>query len=432
MTVQFERRANRPDASGRCSIRLIAYFDGQRLFYATREKCLASEWQTDKQKFRRSMPGFQEANEYLDALAARVQAAYRQLRTSGDAPTPETLKLALAPAAPVQPAKPEPVRLLVALFDEYRTAQSARGMRFNTLKTLNTSRNLVAEFALKLPKELTLAAYDMAMHDRMLGFLRHERKLAQNSIWKVVKHIKAMLAYLNKDRGLPLAVEPKQLKAEWVDVEKVYLSAAELATLGGATLPTGLVRTRDAFLFCCYTGLRYSDLAELREGNLHTWDGARVLRLTQTKTRTSVSIYLTGAASALLDKYRGEGVHLLPVMANQVMNRNLKEITKRAGLRELVETVEVVAGKIIKQQVPKYELVTMHTARHTFATQSLLRGMPVEVLQKVMGHARLQTTLIYAKIVEDFQHQTMRRIWDGESVATAPAAAEVCRVMVAA
>ncbi|MBC8084408.1 MAG: tyrosine-type recombinase/integrase [Hymenobacter sp.] len=87
---------------------------------------------------------------------------------------------------------------------------------------------------------------------------------------------------------------------------------------------------------------------------------------------------------------------------------------------------------MVKQQVPKYEMVTMHTARHTFATQSLLRGMPVEVLQKVMGHARLQTTLIYAKIVEDFQHQTMRRIWDGEPVAAELATAEVCQVMVAA
>ena len=432
MTVQYERRTDRPDANGRCSIHLRAYFDGQRLRLVTREKCLASEWQTDKQKFRRSMSGYQEANEYLQSLAERVQAVYRQLRTSGIEPTPDGLKAALAPPAPVEKPTPEPVRLLVVLFDEYRTAQAARGMRFNTLKTLNTSRNLVAEFAAKLPKGLTLAAYDMAMHDRLLGFLRHDKKLAQNSIWKVVKHIKAMLAYLGKDRGLALAVEPKQLKAEWVDVEKVYLRVAELTALETAKLPAGLVRTRDAFLFCCYTGLRYSDLAELRAGNLHEWSGAQVLRLTQTKTRTSVSIYLTAAAAALLEKYRDEGARLMPVMANQVMNRNLKEITKRAGLRELVEVVATEMGKVVKRQVPKWELVTMHTARHTFATQSLLRGMPVEVLQKVMGHARLQTTLIYAKIVEDFQHQTMRRIWDGEPAVPETAATQVCRVMVAA
>lgn len=58
----------------------------------------------------------------MDSLAARVQAAYRQLRTSGIEPTPEDLKGALAPAAPVEKPKPEPVQMLVVLFDEYRTA----------------------------------------------------------------------------------------------------------------------------------------------------------------------------------------------------------------------------------------------------------------------------------------------------------------------
>jgi site-specific recombinase XerD len=73
----------------------------------------------------------------------------------------------------------------------------------------------------------------------------------------------------------------------------------------------------------------------------------------------------------------------------------------------------------------------MHTARHTFATQSLLRGMPVEVLQKILGHKKIQTTLIYAKIIEDFQHQTMRRIWDGQSGETDSAGArsnQICEV----
>ena len=432
MTVQFERRTDRPDAAGRCTIHLRAYFDGQRLRLVTREKCLASEWQTDKQKFRRSKPGFQEANEYLDSLAARVQAAYRQLRTSGIEPTPEDLKAALAPAAPVEKPKAAPVLPLIELFDEYRLALAARGRRASTLKGVKTTRNLMEQFEGKLKRKLTLAAYDVAMHDRLLGFLRNEKKLAQNSIWKVVKHIKALLAYLGEDRGLTLALKVRQLKAAWVDVDKVYLLASDLKLLETAALPAGLVRTRDAFLFCCYTGLRYSDLAELREGNLHEWSGARVLRLTQTKTRTSVSIYLTAAASALLDKYRGVGQKLMPVMANQVMNRNLKKISELAGLREMVEVVTTELGEVVKRQVPKHELVTMHTARHTFATQSLLRGMAMEVLQKVMGHTRIQTTMIYAKIIEDFQHQEMRRIWDGEAVAAIAAVPEVCQVLLAA
>jgi len=156
------------------------------------------------------------------------------------------------------------------------------------------------------------------------------------------------------------------------------------------------------------------------------------LRLTQTKTRTGVSIYLTPPAQTILNKYTDTRVRLLPVLTNPVMNRYLKRVAQLAGVEQMVEVVETVAGRIMKRPVVKWELVTMHTARHTFATQSLMRGMPVEVLQKVLGHAKIQTTLIYAKIVEDFQHQTMRRIWEGEKESNAGAASTICAVEPAA
>ena len=150
-------------------------------------------------------------------------------------------------------------------------------------------------------------------------------------------------------------------------------------------------------------------------------------------SRTAVSIYLTEAAGAILDRYAGDGerARLLPVLANQVMNRHLKQVGKYAGLTAPVVLSERVAGQMVKTSVPKYELLTSHTARHTFATQSLLRGMPVEVLQKVMGHAKIQTTLIYAKVVEDLQHQTMRRIWEGHLGAAGSVetrASQICAV----
>lgn len=110
-----------------------------------------------------------------------------------------------------------------------------------------------------------------------------------------------------------MAVELRKLVAKPSDSPKLYLSAADLAALAGALLPATLVPARDVFLFCCYTGLRYSDVVALHAGNLHAWDGGRRLPLIQSKTRAGVSIYLTAAASAILDKYADERVRLLPV-----------------------------------------------------------------------------------------------------------------------
>ena len=122
------------------------------------------------------------------------------------------------------------------------------------------------------------------------------------------------------------------------------------------------------------------------------------------------------------------------MLANQVMNRYLKRVARLAGLTRSVEQVEVSGGQVIKWAVAVWELVTMHTVRHTFTVQSLMRGMPVTVLQKVMSHAKITTTIIYAKEVEDFQHHEIRRVREGP--ATTPAAdgagAGICEVAPAA
>ena len=420
LNIQFDRRADRPDAAGRCPVHLRAYFDGQRLRFATREKCFAAEWNAEKGKFKKPFPGLVEANEYLDTLTERLQARYRHLRSAGAAVTAEALKAALAPAEEEAPAA-APV-VLTALYADYQGALRARGNLVQSMVSVATTLLHLTGFEKSLKRPLLLSDYDLATHDKFLGYLRQHRKLAQNTVYKTVKHVKAFLRYVRDDRRLLVAVEPREMKIQWADVEKVYLSGAELAQLENAMLPDSLGPTRDAFLFCCYTGLRHSDLSELNTANVKAWDGSRILRLTQTKTRTAVGIYLTPPAAALLDKYAGTRAHLLPAMANQVMNRNLKRIAQLAGLRDMVEVVSVEAGKVTKRQQPKHELVTMHTARHTFTVLSLVRGLPVAVLQKVLGHAKIQTTMLYAKIVEDFQHQEMRRIWEGPGATGASAA----------
>ncbi|MBC8084527.1 MAG: tyrosine-type recombinase/integrase [Hymenobacter sp.] len=424
MTITFERRTDRPDSTGRCTIHLRAYFDNQRLRFATRERCLAAEWHAERNQFRRTFPGAQEANEYLQSLCDRLHAHYRQLRAAGAVITPEVLKAVLAPpvvAAPVVIAE-VPVFWLTDLYADYQAALLARGNLAQSLVSVASTLTHLKGLEKSLKRRLQIGDYDLATHDKFLAYLRGTRKLAQNTVCKTVKHVKAFLRYVREDRRMPVAVEPREMKIKWTDVEKVYLSAAELDLLEKALLPSSLVATRDAFLFCCYTGLRHSDLSELSKANVQTWDGSRILRLTQTKTRTAVSIYLTPAAAALLDKYEGTRAHLLPAYSNQVMNRYLKRIAQLAGLRQMVEVVTIEDSKVVKRQQPKHELVSMHTARHTFAVLSLMRGLPVAVLQKVLGHAKIQTTMLYAKVVEDFQHQEMRRIWDGGATPV-PAAA---------
>ena len=116
---------------------------------------------------------------------------------------------------------------------------------------------------------MLLAEFNLQAYEELLGWLRAVRELEKNSVAAFVKRVKSFLAWARETRGLALGLEPTKLKGEWQEAEKCWLTAAELDLVAVATLPEQLGRVRDAFTFCCYTGLRYSGLSDLHAGNLH-------------------------------------------------------------------------------------------------------------------------------------------------------------------
>jgi len=440
MKISFELRNDKQDKTGTVPVYVVACFDGVRLRCSTKERCELRQWNEKEQEFRRSFPGYQSANDGLAALVRRLEDRYRELRAANVAPSVALMREAVNPAESV--VKEEPT--LVARFAEFREVLRGRGYAFHTVRHYKTACNHLAAFLDKTRRGgLAVGEYDSALHDEFVGYLRAACGLSDNGIYSVLKDLKTFLRHAQDERGTTLGLELKRVEVRYTDQVKAYLTGADLARLVEVKLPKTLEPARDVFLFCCYTGLRYSDVAALHAGNLHmlgaNGNGDRVLRLVQTKTRATVSIYLSRLAAEILDRYarperQFEGARLLPVLANQPMNRYLKRITQLAGLSRQVEVVSAVGGQVVKAGVPLHELVTMHTARHTFAVQSLLRGMAVAVLQRVMGHAKIQSTMRYAQVVEELQHQAMRAAWDGPAVLPMGDALDgsVCRVMTAA
>ena len=168
LNIQFDRRADRPDAAGRCPIHPRAYFDGQRLRVATREKCLITEWNAEKSKFKKPFPGLVEANEYLETLLERMQARYRQLRTAGVAVTVEALKAALAPpAAAAVPKAEEPTPIiLIELYADYQAALKARGNMVQSMVSVATTLTHLNGFEKALKHRLQVGDYDLVLSQR--------------------------------------------------------------------------------------------------------------------------------------------------------------------------------------------------------------------------------------------------------------------------
>lgn len=142
---------------------------------------------------------------------------------------------------------------------------------------------------------------------------------------------------------------------------------------------THLERIRDLFLVGCWTGLRFGDLSRVKPENIK--DG--FIEIEQAKTMGLVIIPLHHYVTAILGKYNGE---LPKAISNQKTNKYLKDVARMAGLTDNVHITETVGSlqKSVKRQ--KWELVTTHTARRSFASNQYRSGFPAQSLMRITGH----------------------------------------------
>ncbi len=153
---------------------------------------------------------------------------------------------------------------------------------------------------------------------------------------------------------------------------------------------------KDMFVFACYTGMLYSDIYKLSFQHLQTGnDGESWIIIDRTKNKSRCRIPLLPTAKLIVQKYSNHPVScqrgtILPIHSNQKMNAYLKEIADLCGISKNL---------------------SMHVARHTFATSvTLSNGVPIETVSKMLGHSSLKTTQIYARIVDDKISDDMKKL----------------------
>lgn len=186
-----------------------------------------------------------------------------------------------------------------------------------------------------------------------------------------------------------------KFKGSKQEVKRDFLIEEELDRISQKSFAAQRLNlVKDTFLFCCYTGLAYVDVAKLSASNISTGiDGEQWLFVDRQKTGSSSHVPLLPPALAIIAKYRDhpEAVNkglLLPVISNQKLNAYLKEIADICGINKHL---------------------TFHVARHTFATTvTLTNGIPIESVSSMLGHKSIKTTQIYAKVVQKKVSEDMK------------------------
>jgi len=225
-------------------------------------------------------------------------------------------------------------------------------------------------------------------------YLRTEKEMQQSTINKAIQRFKKLINFAIAqeylDRNPFLLHKPKAVKKE-----VVYLTQTELSHLQKKGMDNKrLEEVRDCFIFCCYTGLAFKEMSNLREEHIVKGkDGKNWIRLKRQKTNKTISVPLLPMAQKILDKYGDQLTvgKVLPSKTNAHFNAYLKEI---AGLCEF-----------------KINL-THHIARKTFATTVLLlNDVPMEVVSKLLGHSRIGITQAhYGQIMEEKVQDEMEKL----------------------
>jgi integrase len=179
-----------------------------------------------------------------------------------------------------------------------------------------------------------------------------------------------------------------------ISADKIYLTTTEITSILNANLSDSerLEQIRDVFVVGCNTGLRFSDLVRVQPSNFNVAE--KILHIKTQKTDALVYIPLSPETLAICKKYG----YRLPQFSNTTFNNCLKEIGRKAGLVEEVEITQTKGNRKVRKIVPKYQLISSHTARRSFATNAFLARVPNLSIMQITGHNTEKAFMRYIRI----------------------------------
>ena len=273
--------------------------------------------------------------------------------------------------------KDKPVNVTFPVFAKIYVQESDR--KRSTKENLMTTITVLQEFRPGLDfKDITYTFLkEFEVHLKEKG----------NSVNTIAKHLRQLRTLVNEaiNQGyIPSDAYPfRKYKIKQEKGRKEFLTPDELKRLENLDVDKKLRHVLDAFLFCCYTGLRYSDFCQLTPENIIRVNGKRWLYFKSVKTdveiRLPLHLLFEGKALAVLERY-DIVTDFAKIGPNSEANKYLVQLAALARIRKHI---------------------TYHTARHTCATLLVHQGVPITTVQKLLGHTSVRTTEVYSEVLSN-------------------------------
>ena len=398
-------------------IRMRVNFASKRIEFTTGYRIDAAKWDSDKQRVRNGCTNklkqsASEINASLLGYYTEVQEIFKKFEVEEIMPTPEQIKEAFnalhKPIEEVKPRKSTP-NAFYKVFDEFvRDCGRQNDWTDSTYEKFAAVKNHLMNFR----DGLTFDFFDEKGLNDYVTYLRDVKEMRNSTIGKQLSFLKWFLRWAFK-KGLHQnnAYDSYKPKLKSTQKKIIFLTWEELNKLREFEIPAAkqaLDRVRDVFLFQCFTGLRYSDVFNLRRSDIK----GDYIEVTTVKTSDSLIIELNKHSKAILDKYKDvsfEDDKVLPVITNQKMNDYLKELAELAGIDEPVRQTYYRGNERIDEVTPKYALLGTHAGRRTFICNALALGIPPQVVMKWTGHSDYKAMKPYIDIADDIKANAMSK-----------------------
>ena len=360
--------------------------NGRRVNLSLKQKIDVDQWDAKRQKAKGNTVSAREINYYLDDIKSSLVQCYRDFRSENKTPLPEQIKARFL-------GEDKKIHTLQDIID-YHNEKMALKLSQKTMCHYKTSQKYLLAYVGKEYKssDISLNDLDYAFVIGFESFLRsykpnhYQGSIGNNAVMKHIQRLRKMatLAYHIEwiDRDPFVKFKPVLEKKE-----REFLTDSELKSIENLFSPIErLTVVKDLFIFSCYTGISYGDIMKLTNNNVLTGiDGNQWIMGKRNKTNIPFKIPILPTVEKIIKNYKDHprtysNGKLMPSISNQRLNSYLKEIADLCGIKKNL---------------------TFHMARHTFATTvTLSNGVPIETVSKLLGHTKIATTQIYARVVE--------------------------------
>ena len=396
-------------------IRMRVIYAGQRIEFTTGYRIDASKWDADKQRVRNGCTNklkqsAAEINATLLRYGADIQEIFKEFEVLDVMPAPDQIKQAFNMRYEKAGTQEEPEPETQDLFNVFDLFTKECGLQNNwTTATFEKFKAVKAHLAAFDP-HLQFNRFTETGLNEYVTFLRERCDLRNSTIGKQVGFLKWFLRWSSK-KGYHQNIAYNTFKPKLKNTPKkvIFLTKEELEKLKTCPIPPGkqyLERVRDVFLFSCFTGLRYSDVYNLKRSDIK----ADHIEITTVKTADSLIIELNNHSKTILDKYKDvhfENDKALPVISNQKMNDYLKELAQLSEIDEPVRETFYKGNERIDLVTPKYELLGTHAGRRTFICNALSLGIPAQVVMKWTGHSDYKAMKPYIDVADSIKADAM-------------------------